>query len=480
MKYISLFLFLLFSQLDTTAQNIIWEKFYKYDSLRNSNFMQIVKHNDNYYFSLKGIDMSEIKHYTGLVKINGSFETERIIKIAKDKPVFLSKIYLGNDNITLATELTTVWGLDWYAIGYFNLIKLDFDCNIIYDYLDSITAQTKQAFTGEMIKIDDSYLGIYHKREEGKNKLFIKKYDQAGNFVSEGTYDFLPDSITYIGGSVMFDDYIVTNEGNFLFAGSTSSTTYGNKPFMIKYDKDLNYLWHQYYPIEGIIKINYLAMIQVSDSSFYFSAKNTDFGANPDSIIYLFHLDKDGSILDKRCLNYASIRGIYETSDGKLILAASQQDDESGTTANVLALISKDLQLPIEKEFIFYNDSTQKTIFDMHEENGKLLVCGSYDYYPFAACIEGFLGTSDVEDIESSINATFYPNPVENELMISGIPSGSSVQIFNILSESVFKTNELMEYNNSLKIDLSSFQCGVYYVKIRHGNMFITRKIIKY
>ena len=68
-------------------------------------------------------------------------------------------------------------------------------------------------------------------------------------------------------------------------------------------------------------------------------------------------------------------------------------------------------------------------------------------------------------------NFKLYPNPVENYLNIN--PSNiiiESIDVFNILGKKIFSTN------SSERIDMSSYDSGVYFVKI---NNTITFKILK-
>jgi hypothetical protein len=69
---------------------------------------------------------------------------------------------------------------------------------------------------------------------------------------------------------------------------------------------------------------------------------------------------------------------------------------------------------------------------------------------------------------------TIYPNPVNNELYISGIEYVSSIQILDITGKNIL---EKSVQNN--KVDLSHLTSGVYFIKIQNGNFTEIKKIIK-
>lgn len=73
---------------------------------------------------------------------------------------------------------------------------------------------------------------------------------------------------------------------------------------------------------------------------------------------------------------------------------------------------------------------------------------------------------------ESRIN--IYPNPVKNELRIDFV-GGSTFEILNLMGQVVYNGNLI---NNSI-VQTSNFSSGVYLIKLKIGNTFEYRKIIK-
>ena len=66
-----------------------------------------------------------------------------------------------------------------------------------------------------------------------------------------------------------------------------------------------------------------------------------------------------------------------------------------------------------------------------------------------------------------------YPNPVNDKLFIGGSHDRFDVEVYSILGQkvdSVLATNQL---------DLSTFDTGVYFIKIKTNNQTVIKKIIK-
>ncbi len=87
----------------------------------------------------------------------------------------------------------------------------------------------------------------------------------------------------------------------------------------------------------------------------------------------------------------------------------------------------------------------------------------------------GSLGLDD--DIISDKFALF-PNPVDNDLIITGSEELASIQVFNVLGNLLFENYKVFSKNHS--IDFSTYSKGVYFIKIsdEKGNT-IVKKVIK-
>ena len=80
----------------------------------------------------------------------------------------------------------------------------------------------------------------------------------------------------------------------------------------------------------------------------------------------------------------------------------------------------------------------------------------------------------DIE--ENSISTSVYPNPAQNELNVSGVAVGSTINVYNNLGQVVLTTeatNELMTLN------VANFVSGIYTVKTINGTNVGVAKFVK-
>ena len=102
----------------------------------------------------------------------------------------------------------------------------------------------------------------------------------------------------------------------------------------------------------------------------------------------------------------------------------------------------------------------------------------------YAATYGRGLWRSNVYDETLSVNnfelndLALYPNPANNEVNLKwNKPEDVSVRIYNALGKIVFYGKEV-NLQNGIKIDVSSFGSGLYFVKLNSDNGEITKKLI--
>ena len=81
------------------------------------------------------------------------------------------------------------------------------------------------------------------------------------------------------------------------------------------------------------------------------------------------------------------------------------------------------------------------------------------------------------EDHVTKNNVKIYPNPANNlvSLSLKNKQSIQQVQLFNVVGKLVFNKNNTLE---KLNIDVSNFSKGIYFLRIKTNNKFITKKLI--
>jgi hypothetical protein len=456
------------------SQSIDWDRVIEADSLPNGIFEKIINCNNYYYFALNGLEMDSSRYYSGMAQSSITGEFVNINLILKDKPLQYNDLFINdNDEFVLIAEYYTVWDYSFAALGYLNVIKLNSDCDIIYDYTDS-TEQKTFAQGGKQIRYNDNFYGIYYTTVESINKLYVKKFDDSGILLNEATVDFLPDSISLIGRNLIPVFFFENKEGNMLFGGSTTS-----KPYIIEYDENFNYIKHKYLPVDGISKLKLQVLIQAEDSTYYLACRVSDAGIGADSAYIILHLDKDFNVLARRFFSYTVIFDLLPLNNGKLLLSARKKYTENNTTSACLSIIDKNLQFDIEKEFEFYLDGAQKVISDVIEDNGKLIICGSYNFSPFAMSVSGMIEPNAVESGQNN-DFKVSPNPFDLSFKIDGLKPGSIVEFFDVLGNKIAQSSASDTITGSISIDTANIPAGVYFVKVSGEGEIKSRLIIKY
>lgn len=110
----------------------------------------------------------------------------------------------------------------------------------------------------------------------------------------------------------------------------------------------------------------------------------------------------------------------------------------------------------------------------------------SYDFYIRTMCatlfsdFEGPFNFTTDEELNVANNLieglTLYPNPVQNQLNITAITNLDRIELFTISGQ---KLNEINTKEKSLKLDISSYSQGLYFVRITSGNRISNFKIVK-
>jgi hypothetical protein len=117
-----------------------------------------------------------------------------------------------------------------------------------------------------------------------------------------------------------------------------------------------------------------------------------------------------------------------------------------------------------------------------------LLSDRTYEFYVQSGCQEllsAWVGPYSYTTYESDINSNFaddielYPNPVGDIIIVNNIPS-NTIQ-FDIISATGQNLLSLPINNSStnLEINISSFEKGVYFIKLSSGNQSSFRKFVK-
>jgi len=87
--------------------------------------------------------------------------------------------------------------------------------------------------------------------------------------------------------------------------------------------------------------------------------------------------------------------------------------------------------------------------------------------------------TLGIDDFEDNSNFTLYPNPTSSILSIEiqNIISNGTLEIYDMLGKQIF--NQTITSNNLSQIDVSSYNSGLYLIKISSENRTETKRFVK-
>ncbi len=101
-------------------------------------------------------------------------------------------------------------------------------------------------------------------------------------------------------------------------------------------------------------------------------------------------------------------------------------------------------------------------------ENGESEQTDNFDFK-----VEGV----SIEEYESSLE--IYPNPVKDNITIKADMSIKEINIYNVIGINVYQQSSISADHCSLTIDLSSYNSGVYFIKIETNEGEIIKQFIK-
>jgi len=82
-----------------------------------------------------------------------------------------------------------------------------------------------------------------------------------------------------------------------------------------------------------------------------------------------------------------------------------------------------------------------------------------------------------IASYQSAENIQLFPNPAQSELNIQQIAAVEKIQVIDVLGKIVFEKKIKSQQN--LKINISQFQNGVYFVKAYSAHDVVVKKFVK-
>jgi hypothetical protein len=483
MRYI-LIILLFFLSFNIYSQNIILEKYidkndFDIDSLISMQPFQIINTGNSYYMGLYGYKSPGFD-FVGLLKFSNLFGIHWQRTLIKDKPIIPQEIDMINENnICIIGSYINVWIPGFYdSDGLLNLIKYDTLGNLKFDYVDS---SNRRVFTepGTFSLIFDNILGRFphHFNNKNTDSLYVRKYDKNGILQSVKDYEILP----YYNNTT---DTIVKNRGFLMRTIDSNIMSYGyihagnsNKfPFIIKFDKNFNEIWHKIFadsPGRNIMNIK-----QNIDSNYFIigwylnsvSSKN-------DSSCFIWKLDKSGNLLNEKYFYGRYFTKIQFFNDNILLGGTVEQFTAKDTLGYRFLYLNSNFD--IIKDYIFHYDTVYKAFGDFTISNNKIIFAGSYNYFPYIAEIDGIIGNNSVIECDCDPSTIkIFPNPFHDNIKLKIPANKAKVEIYNIYGSIIFE-QDLSDIVGEASIYIQNLIDGVYIIKVKFNNIFKFAKIIK-
>src|SRR5690606_26449901 len=114
------------------------------------------------------------------------------------------------------------------------------------------------------------------------------------------------------------------------------------------------------------------------------------------------------------------------------------------------------------------------------QANGKILIGGDFDEYNGVtrrniARLNGDGGTTSVENIKDNFSFNIFPNPANDFVTITHLPSGSKLKVMDITGKTVY--NSVVQSEQTV-INTSDFVNGVYIIQIENNGSISNKKLI--
>jgi endonuclease I/chitodextrinase len=127
---------------------------------------------------------------------------------------------------------------------------------------------------------------------------------------------------------------------------------------------------------------------------------------------------------------------------------------------------------------IFAENTTLRRNNDITEPNTVYSEQGEWSYFPSNTVndIGNYNGTLSIKDKSLLTPLKIYPNPTNGNTLYFNVTKKVTVKMYNVLGK-LIKTDKVTVQNNS--IDIGALAKGIYILKMKSENQFITKKIIK-
>ncbi|MCQ2308519.1 MAG: T9SS type A sorting domain-containing protein [Bacteroidales bacterium] len=321
------------------------------------------------------------------------------------------------------------------------------------------------------------------------NDCMICRFDVHGNML-ESKITVTP----FLGHVNPRDLSIMQGSENMMLMSSGFNSSGGQ--CISYFDKDLNFFSH-HNVLDGRLVAEWMnSSIWLDNTHFLMSAMIFDrHSADENEIAAVFKCDTTLALLDTLIYNRVdtadytpSNRALQYVNDSTIYFATYHQAFFGTINSVVMMLIDKDLNLLGTKCFRY--DDRNFNIYHMQKtHDGGCLIYGNCKFgeqnavYIKKLMREDFVvPLSVVENTEVCHGVDVYPNPTTDILNISINDVENQevvVSVCSISGQKMLERKLSLSDNSTIKIDVSSFENGVYFYDVLNGKNSLRGKFIK-
>ena len=195
---------------------------------------------------------------------------------------------------------------------------------------------------------------------------------------------------------------------------------------------------------------------------------------------YVFNNKLDFEALDNAHIDWAGNSYYYRYRPQNLVLPVNKANDGTNYSLQVNYSYSG-VEYQWYKNNTAIDGETETILTFPVSDTGTYLCKVTYDSLPDLTLVsDTVILPSPVGIITPELETTqIYPNPAKGFLMIrtgQNLPGIYTVEIFNLLGRRMLQ--QRIKGGETLRLDLSGFQKGIYFTRIRNENTSFVRKIV--
>jgi hypothetical protein len=204
-------------------------------------------------------------------------------------------------------------------------------------------------------------------------------------------------------------------------------------------------------------------------------------GSGGTNLVYLSKYCFSTNMLSDAVPLTGKFTGLYEQNMPRIALfgnsAAVVWKQKVGGADQVAIRYAKNMQKGFTAGYDFITSANVMNA-DLSMAAGKLFVVWQDNMAGTVRFREGTLSTSGIDELPQALSFTIWPNPVQQQLLIKADIQNAEVTVTDAVGRQIFN-GRYPAHSDNFSINTSTWQPGMYFVKIENGSEGCTKKIFK-